>query len=162
MRVTNGIHLGCPLLLPVDTVNYVQTLKVWGGGHFLPDAWYDACDELGIMVYHDMQYAQHGHSPTASLDQDAELRHIIRRLSAHTSIVVYDGCNECTVIIGTALVFEQNFALEDAIGSHTCSLEASKRVTNRIFLECPLPLTVHTFYDVTTLKARPLESTPHS
>ena len=70
-------------------------------GMFLPDAWYDACDELGIMVYHDMQYAQHGHSPTANDDQEAELRHIIRRLSAHTSIVVYDGCNECTVIIGT-------------------------------------------------------------
>jgi hypothetical protein len=28
MRVTNGIPLGCPLLLPVDTVNCVQTLKV--------------------------------------------------------------------------------------------------------------------------------------
>jgi hypothetical protein len=27
MRVTNGIHLGCSLLLSVDTVNYVQTLK---------------------------------------------------------------------------------------------------------------------------------------
>jgi beta-galactosidase/beta-glucuronidase len=22
---------------------------------FLPDAWYDACDELGVMIYHDMQ-----------------------------------------------------------------------------------------------------------
>jgi hypothetical protein len=27
MRVTNGIPLGCSLLLPVDTVNSVQTLK---------------------------------------------------------------------------------------------------------------------------------------
>jgi hypothetical protein len=28
MRVTNGISLGCPLFLPVHTVNCVQTLKV--------------------------------------------------------------------------------------------------------------------------------------
>jgi hypothetical protein len=28
MRVTNGIPLGCPLFLPVHTVNSVQTLKV--------------------------------------------------------------------------------------------------------------------------------------
>jgi hypothetical protein len=28
MRVINGIPLGCPLLLPVGTVNYIQTLKV--------------------------------------------------------------------------------------------------------------------------------------
>ena len=35
---------------------------------------------------------------------------------------------------GTALGFEQNLALEDAIGSHACSLEASTRVTNSIHL----------------------------
>jgi hypothetical protein len=29
MRVTNGIPLGCPLFLPVHTVNCVQTLKVY-------------------------------------------------------------------------------------------------------------------------------------
>lgn len=33
----------------------MNTLRVWGGGIFLPPAWYDACDELGILVYHDMQ-----------------------------------------------------------------------------------------------------------
>jgi hypothetical protein len=32
MRVTNGIPLGCPLLLPVRTVNSVATLKVLAGG----------------------------------------------------------------------------------------------------------------------------------
>jgi hypothetical protein len=30
MRATNGIPLGCSLLLPVDTVNSVRTLKVLG------------------------------------------------------------------------------------------------------------------------------------
>jgi arginyl-tRNA synthetase len=32
MRVTNGIPLGCPLFLPVGTVNCVQTLKVYVAG----------------------------------------------------------------------------------------------------------------------------------
>ena len=41
----------------------MNTLRVWGGGIFLPRVWYEACDELGIMVYHDMQYAQNGHDP---------------------------------------------------------------------------------------------------
>jgi hypothetical protein len=38
-------------------------------------------------------------------------------------------------IQGTVLGFERNVALEDAIGSHACSLEAIKRVTNVIPLE---------------------------
>jgi beta-galactosidase/beta-glucuronidase len=28
----------------------MNTLRVWGGGMFLPRVWYEACDELGIMV----------------------------------------------------------------------------------------------------------------
>ena len=80
----------------------MNTLRVWGGGMFLPDAWYDACDELGVLVYHDMQYAQGSHDPANTPEQDAELRHSVRRLSAHPSIVMWDGCNECRVKMGTA------------------------------------------------------------
>jgi hypothetical protein len=50
-------------------------------------------------------------------------------------------------------VFRQKFTLEDAIGSHACSLEASWRVTNGIPLGCSLFLPVHTINCVQTLKA---------
>jgi hypothetical protein len=50
-------------------------------------------------------------------------------------------------------VFRQEFALEDAIGSHACSFEASMHVTNGIPLGCPLPLTFATVNSVQTLKA---------
>ena len=35
----------------------MNTLRVWGGGIFYPSAFYDAADEYGVMIYHDMQYA---------------------------------------------------------------------------------------------------------
>jgi hypothetical protein len=39
-----------------------------------------------------------------------------------------------------AVVFEQDFDLEDAIGSHACSLETSVRMTNAVHLGSPLLL----------------------
>eukprot|EP00117_Sycon_ciliatum_P046191 scpid34575/ scgid33108/ Beta-mannosidase; Lysosomal beta A mannosidase; Mannanase len=89
----------------------MNMLRVWGGGIFLPDIWYDECDRLGIMVYHDMQYAQNGHSPSNNPVQDAELRHQIRRLSHHPCIVVWDGCNECRVKMGTATGIYATFVM---------------------------------------------------
>jgi hypothetical protein len=50
--------------------------------------------------------------------------------------------------------FRQKIPLEDDIGSHTCSLEASMRVTNGIPLGCSLLLPVHTINCVQTLKDR--------
>jgi hypothetical protein len=40
----------------------------------------------------------------------------------------------------TVFVFRQDFALEHAVGSHSCSLEANMRVTNSIPLGSPLLL----------------------
>jgi hypothetical protein len=53
----------------------------------------------------------------------------------------------------TVRVFRQKFTLEDAIGSHACSLEANMRVTNGIPLGSSLLLPVHTVICVQTLKA---------
>jgi hypothetical protein len=53
---------------------------------------------------------------------------------------------------GAVLVFGQNVALEDAIGSHACSLETIMRVANDIPLRCSLLLPVGTVNCVKTLK----------
>jgi hypothetical protein len=52
----------------------------------------------------------------------------------------------------TVRVFRQKFALSDAIGSHSCSLQVNMRVTNGIPLGIPLPLTVAILIYVDTLK----------
>eukprot|EP01065_Artemidia_motanka_P025528 TRINITY_DN30520_c0_g1_i1.p1 TRINITY_DN30520_c0_g1~~TRINITY_DN30520_c0_g1_i1.p1 ORF type:complete len:912 (+),score=270.91 TRINITY_DN30520_c0_g1_i1:48-2783(+) len=89
----------------------MNTLRVWGGGIFLPDAFYDTCDEEGIILYHDMQYAQRGHSPAKTSTQAEEFRHQVRRLSHHPSISLWDGCNECHVVIGTSTGIYATFVL---------------------------------------------------
>jgi hypothetical protein len=52
----------------------------------------------------------------------------------------------------TVRVFGRKFTLEDAIGSHACSLQANMRVTNGISLGSSLLLPVHTVICVQTLK----------
>jgi hypothetical protein len=53
----------------------------------------------------------------------------------------------------TVRVFRQKSTLDDAIGSHACSLQANMRVTNAIRLGSPLLLPVATVNCVRTLKA---------
>jgi hypothetical protein len=55
--------------------------------------------------------------------------------------------------------FRQRFTLEDAIGSHACSLEANMRVTNGIPLGSSLLLPVDTVNCVQTLKVQALWGT---
>jgi beta-mannosidase len=87
-------------------------LRNWGGGIFYPDAWYDACDEFGIMIYHDMMFAQQGHSPQVSETEELEFRHQARRLSHHPSIVIWDGCNECVVDMNGPTAIYATFLLK--------------------------------------------------
>eukprot|EP01006_Ploeotia_vitrea_P031881 TRINITY_DN64165_c0_g1_i1.p2 TRINITY_DN64165_c0_g1~~TRINITY_DN64165_c0_g1_i1.p2 ORF type:complete len:866 (+),score=74.69 TRINITY_DN64165_c0_g1_i1:17-2614(+) len=75
----------------------MNLLRIWGGGIFQFDEFYDECDRLGVIVYHDMMYAQRGHAPEDAPKEWSvwELKYQIRRLSHHPSIVIWDGCNEC-------------------------------------------------------------------
>lgn len=85
------------ILVESAAVAGANMLRAWGGGVFLPDAFYDACDERGILVYHDLMFAQSGHGPRGTHTEESELRHQVRRLSHHPSLFMWSGCNECVV-----------------------------------------------------------------
>ena len=103
-------------------------LRVWGGGMFMPEAFYDACDSYGLLIYHDMQFAQSGHAPKATSTQDAELRHAVRRLASHVSIVIWDGCNECQVVMGSPTGIYATFVM---------SVVAEEDASRAVWPSCP-------------------------
>lgn len=86
-------------------------LRVWGGGVYLPRAFYNECDRRGVLVFHDVMYAQNGHIPRATAAQEVELRDNVRRLAHHPSIVLWDGCNECTVDMNATTAIYATFVM---------------------------------------------------
>lgn len=75
----------------------MNMLRVWGGGAYECDAFYEECDRLGIMVWQDFMFAcacfpEH---PEFSASVEREARHQIARLSSHPCVVLWCGGNEC-------------------------------------------------------------------
>ena len=70
-------------------------LRVWGGGIYCHDAFYEACDRAGIMVWQDFMFASAGY-PLFKMRDDiiAEASYQILRLRNHPCIVLWCGCNE--------------------------------------------------------------------
>lgn len=72
-------------------------LRVWGGGLYEADAFYDLCDERGVLVWQEFVFACARYPNTDQAfheDVKREARHNIRRLAHHPSLVAWCGNNE--------------------------------------------------------------------
>ena len=71
-------------------------IRVWGGGIFEKDEFYDICDELGLMVWQDCLFACAAYPETWDFEKEveAEVRDNAVRLMSHPSLILWNGCNE--------------------------------------------------------------------
>ena len=74
----------------------VDLVRVWGGGIYEDRAFYDACDELGLMVWQDFLFACSAYPEEQPLrgEIEAEARDNVVRLMPHPSLVLWNGNNE--------------------------------------------------------------------
>ena len=72
-------------------------MRVWGGGIYEKDVFYDICDEKGLMVWQDFMFAC-GDVPDNHdwfvENVRAEIEYQVKRLRTHTSVVYWVGGNE--------------------------------------------------------------------
>lgn len=71
-------------------------LRVWGGGIYEKDIFYDLCDEYGILVWQDFMFACAMYPGNAEFleNVEKEARQNVRRLRNHPSIALWCGDNE--------------------------------------------------------------------
>jgi beta-mannosidase len=87
-------------LIQVTVLANMNMLRIWGGGIYEDDIFYDLCDEHGIMVWQDFMvacYSYPGHEEfLKSVEQEAIDN--VKRLRNHPSIVIWCGNNEIDMI----------------------------------------------------------------
>ncbi|HEX9019049.1 MAG TPA: glycoside hydrolase family 2 protein [Anaerolineaceae bacterium] len=88
-------HLETLVAAAVET--HQNMLRVWGGGPYENDAFYDLCDTYGILVWQDFPFA----CATYPLDDPAYLENVrgevidnVHRLRHHASLALWCGSNE--------------------------------------------------------------------
>lgn len=74
----------------------MNMLRIWGGGQYEPDWFYDLCDELGILIWHDFMFAcmSYPSDRTFLKSVETEITQQLHRLSHHASIALWCGDNE--------------------------------------------------------------------
>lgn len=80
---------------------HFNCIRVWGGGLYPSDDFYDACDELGLVVWQDFMFACANYRLTRDFEENilAELRDNIRRLAHHASLGLWCGNNEMEMFV---------------------------------------------------------------
>lgn len=73
-----------------------NTLRIWGGGYYPEDRFYDLCDEKGIMVWEDFMVACANIWFTEEMREEFEweARDNLNRLNHHPSLAILCGNNE--------------------------------------------------------------------
>ncbi len=75
---------------------HMNMLRVWGGGLYEDDVFYEICAERGMLVWQDFCMACSAYAeeePMRSL-VEAEARDNVARLARHPALVLWNGCNE--------------------------------------------------------------------
>jgi beta-mannosidase len=74
----------------------MNMLRIWGGGYYMPSAFYAEADKLGILLWQDFEFSDAFQPPWKSYHDNVqvEARQQVRRLRNHPSLVLWSGNNE--------------------------------------------------------------------
>ncbi len=96
----------------------MNMIRVWGGGIYESDIFYDLCDELGLCVWQDFMFACSTYPINEAFLDSVELEAVdnIKRLRHHPSIALWCGNNELEMGMGIDRWYDKGMSWSDYSG----------------------------------------------
>jgi len=90
----------------------MNMIRIWGGGRYEADWFYDLCDEMGLMVWQDFMFACNTYPSDAEYLENVriEVTENVQRLQHHACLALWCGDNE---LIGALTWFKETRADRD-------------------------------------------------
>lgn len=84
-------------LIDAALFSNMNLIRVWGGGYYESDAFYNMCDEKGLLVWQDFQFACQAYpffKEEFLNNVKNEIAFNVKRLNHHASLALWNGNNE--------------------------------------------------------------------
>ncbi|MFL5753624.1 MAG: glycoside hydrolase family 2 protein, partial [Bacteroidia bacterium] len=96
IKGANYVPSAQPLPLYQITQAHFNMLRVWGGGIYENDEFYNSCDEYGLLVWQDLMFACAMYPGDSAFVKNVreEITEQVLRLQSHPSIALWCGNNE--------------------------------------------------------------------
>ncbi len=127
-------------------------IRVWGGGYYPDDVFFEACDEQGIMVWQDLMFACAMYPGDDEFISNIhnEFHYQVPRIAGHASVVQFNGNNEVEVAWGN-WGFQIKYGL---YGKNALEIEAAY---DRIFKETA-PNVINRYTSIPYIHTSPLSN----
>lgn len=98
-------------LLEAAAESHFNMLRVWGGGVYESDLFYETCDRLGILVWQDLMFACSLYPVSTQFlkSVEEEVKQQVQRLQHHPSIAIWAGNNENEAALAQNWYTSDNF-----------------------------------------------------
>ncbi len=126
-------------LLQESKKAHFNMLRVWGGGIYPSDDFFNSCDSLGILVWEDFMYAGTMYPYDEAFLENAKIEALeqVKRLASHPSLALWCGGNEISEGY-------YNWGWQQSLGWSAEDDQAMKMGYDRLF-ETILPMVVDTY-----------------
>lgn len=143
-----------------DIVNMVEMMaasnfnmvRVWGGGYYPDDIFFETCDRLGLMVWQDLMFACSMYPGDDEFVENIseEFNYQVPRIAGHPSVVQFNGNNEVEVAWG-------NWGFQIKYGLYGKSAKEIEAAYNRVFKQVA-PETIAKYSTIPYIHTSPLSN----